>query len=76
MAEGRISPHDSKEFVMKFVNDLNVHYDLDYQFGRERIFLKMSAQHRLDTLLSKRLYTIEHASTRIKVQYRHYKMKQ
>jgi hypothetical protein len=36
----------------------------------------MSAQHRLDTLLNKRLYIIEHASTRIKVQYRHYKMKQ
>jgi hypothetical protein len=47
MSEGRLSPHDSKEITIRFVNDLNVHYNFDYQFGRERIFLKMSAQNRL-----------------------------
>lgn len=36
---------------MKFVAELNAIYSFDYQFGRERIFLKMATQHRLDTLL-------------------------
>jgi hypothetical protein len=53
MSQGKVSPHDSKEITMKFINNLNVHYSLDYQFGKERIFLKMSTQNRLDSLLSK-----------------------
>lgn len=59
---------------MRFVNDQLVKYDLDYQFGRERIFLKMSTQNRLDALLRKKLTMIEWASTRIKAQYRYKKM--
>jgi hypothetical protein len=59
---------------MRFVNDLNVHYSLDYQFGKERIFLKMAAQNRLDSLLAKKLEMIEYASTRLKAQYIHFKM--
>ncbi len=58
---------------MKFVTDLNAIYSFDYQFGRERIFLKMATQHRLDTLLNKKLYHIQYAATRIKAQFRHYK---
>lgn len=34
----------------------------------------MSAQNRLDSLLAKKLEMIEYASTRIKVQFIHYKM--
>ena len=61
---------------MRFVNDLNVQYNLDYQFGKERIFLKMSAQNRLDALRQQKLEMIEYASTRIKAQYRYYLMSQ
>ena len=61
---------------MRFVNDLNVHYNFDYQYGKDRIFLKMSAQNRLDSLRQKKLEMIEYASTRIKAQYRYYKMSQ
>ena len=74
ISEGKVSAHECKEITMKFINDLNVHFNIDYQFGKERIFLKMSAQNRLDSLLSKKLEMIEYASSRIKAQYIHYKM--
>jgi len=57
------------------VNDLLVNYDLDYQFGRESIFLKMATQNRLDALLKKKLNSIDCAASRIKAQYRFQKMK-
>lgn len=47
-----------------------VNYSLDYQFGKERIFLKMSTQNVLETLLKKRTKFIETAATLIKAHYR------
>jgi hypothetical protein len=57
------------------VNDLLVNYDLDYQYGRESIFLKMATQNRLDALLKKKLTSVDFAASRIKAQYRYRKMK-
>ncbi len=51
-----------------------VNYNLDYQFGREKIFLKMSTQNFLDTLLKNRTKYIESAATYIKAHYRRSKM--
>jgi hypothetical protein len=71
MAAGKISALDCKDIVMRFVNDQLVHYDLDYQFGKDRIFLKMSTQNRLDALLKKKVGAVEWGSTRLKAQYRY-----
>lgn len=55
---------------MRFVTNSLVNYSLDYQFGKERIFLKMSTQNVLETLLKKRTKFIETAATLIKAHYR------
>lgn len=36
---------------MKFVLSYFANYSVDYQFGKERIFLKMATQNIMDTLL-------------------------
>jgi hypothetical protein len=55
---------------MRFITDYFVNYSIDYQFGRDRIFLKMSAQNVLENLLKKKIRFIESASTLIKIHYR------
>ena len=59
---------------MRFMTNHFVNYGLDYQFGKDRIFLKMSTQNVLDNLLKKRTRFIESAATLIKVHYRRSKM--
>jgi len=59
---------------MKFVTNSFVNYNIDYQFGRERIFLKIATQNIMDNLLEKKTFNIELASTRIKAHYRRYLM--
>lgn len=44
ISEGKVSPAESKEIAMRFVTNHFVNYNIDYQFGKDRIFLKMSAQ--------------------------------
>jgi myosin heavy subunit len=59
---------------MRFVTNHFVNYNIDYQFGKDRIFLKMSAQNVLENLLKKRVRFVESAATLIKVHYRRSKM--
>lgn len=51
LAEGRKSNNDIKDISMKFVLSYFANYSVDYQFGKERIFLKMATQNIMDTLL-------------------------
>lgn len=74
MSEGKVPPAQSKEIVTEFVNNQLISYNLDYLFGRERIFMKMATQNVLDLLLHKKIKFIEHASTMIKVHYRRSRM--
>lgn len=68
--EAKISQPETKEITMRFITNYFVNYTLDYQFGKERIFLKMATQNVLDTLLNKKLRHIELAATMIKVHYK------
>jgi len=60
--------------TVNFVNSYFLNYNLDYLFGKERIFLKMSTQNAMDLLLQKKVKSIEFSSTLIKVHFRRSKM--
>lgn len=36
---------------MQFITNYFVNYNIDYQFGKERIFLKMATQNLMDNIL-------------------------
>jgi len=70
LSEGKLTPAECKDIAMQFVNSQLVSYNLDYLFGRERIFMKMATQNVLDLMLQKKLKFINHAASMIKVHYR------
>lgn len=55
MANDKLSPQECKENTMYFMANCFVNYQLDYQFGSERIFLKIATKNILDQLLQKKI---------------------
>jgi myosin heavy subunit len=70
MSEGKISPLDAKDITVKFITNHFVNYTLEYQFGKEKLFLKMSTQNFFDNLLANRTKNIVTAATLIKAHYK------
>lgn len=57
-------------------SNIFTNHKLDYLFGREKIFMKMSTKNFLDLMYRKKTKKIDHASTIIKVAFKLRKLRQ
>lgn len=71
LEEGRISNGECRNMSMRLMtSNIFTNHKLEYLFGKERIFMKISTKNFLDIMFKQKTNQIEFASTVIKAHYR------